>query len=124
MTTTLPFSTADCDESPRIRFVLGELILLFDYQSDSTKHHAQIIFNGAICMKFTADPFVCQEMLDAYSKVCQYDISDWVTECRKRAENSLCSDHRHFRIYFDHYGCLDVIAKHWTLNHPVECASS
>lgn len=113
MTHKLPFSTAECDESPKINFVLGSLILIFDYLFDSKKQYAEIIFDGAICMKFTADTVISQEMLDAYSKVCEYEDSDWLSQFRKQADADLGSDYKHFRIYFDHYGCLDVIAKRW-----------
>jgi hypothetical protein len=115
MTKQLPFSAADCDESPKISFVLGRLNLVFDYRCDSARRYAELVFDGAISVIFTPDSLVSEEMLDAYSKVCEYDNSVWLAQCRMESEQKWNPDLRHFRIYFDHYGCVDVIAKSWTL---------
>jgi hypothetical protein len=115
MTKQLPISTADCDESPKINFILGRMVVIFDYFFGSDKRYAEIVFDGAICVKFTPDPLVSEDMIEAYSRVCEYDNSDWLVYCRGLSEPRLSLDLRHFRIYFDHYGCVDVIAKRWDL---------
>lgn len=112
----LPFSTADCDESPKIEFVLGRLTLNFDYYSKSGKNYAEIVFEGAISMIFIADPLVTEDMLEAYSSVCEYDSSEWLIRCREKWKYDFSPDFRHYRIYFDHYGCVDVIADNWKLD--------
>ena len=82
----LPFSSADCDESPRVTFILGKLTVLFDYVSNSGQQFAELAFDRAFCLIFTPDFLVSEAMVDAYSKVCEYDNSDWLIQCREKSE--------------------------------------
>lgn len=116
----LPFSTANCDESPKIDFVLGKLNLLFDYSNGPPRKYAEIVFSGAIILNFTPDALVSEEMIDAYSNVCEYDASEWLVQCREKSNPGLRPGLKHYRVYFDHYGCVDVIAEEWVLKYPIE----
>lgn len=54
---------------------------------------------------------------DAYDTVCEINESDWVAELRNDAVPEW-RDHwvmRHFMIYMDSFGCLEVIAESATL---------
>ncbi|TCS61795.1 hypothetical protein EDD55_107204 [Varunaivibrio sulfuroxidans] len=48
-----------------------------------------------------------------YDQVCEIEKSDWVSELKTAAEPDMRHDWvmRHFMIYIDSFGCLEVIAE-------------
>lgn len=52
-------------------------------------------------------------MVEAYSRVCEVEDSNWSVSLRSTAANRgivLSASARHFVIYFDHVGCWEVLA--------------
>ncbi len=110
----LKTSTGDCDRSPNIQYSLGEMILTYGFESNETISRATLIFKGALAIRFIPDLCVCEYMIEAYSKVCRYVNSDWLVELSAEAESHASKfppDRKHFFVYFDHYGCVEVIAE-------------
>ena len=112
--TVLPHSTGDCIHGPAIKFSLGEMELTYDYLSGSGEQWAVLRFVRALAVKFTPDLAVSAEMIKAYSKVCWMDDSVWLMQTMQSAADhagTIPEDTKHLLLYFDHYGCVEVLAQ-------------
>lgn len=110
----LPHSTADCDYGPKIEFTSGEMKLSYDYEGEDTELWFALGFEGALATRFTPDISVTEQMVSAYSKVCECVNSEWlaqlVSEAKKHG-SKFPDGFKHLFVYFDHYGCVEVIAR-------------
>ncbi|HEY4248179.1 MAG TPA: hypothetical protein VGM64_15115 [Lacunisphaera sp.] len=109
----LPHSTADCNQSPEINFTLGRLDLSYDYLNTEPGKKVTLRFARAVAVKFTPDSAITADMVKAYSKVCMIEDSPWITELSDNAKQNseiIFEQTKHLIIYFDHYGCVEVLA--------------
>ncbi len=110
----LPHSTADCDHGPKIEFTLGVMKLSYDYEGEDAKLWLTLEFDGAVATRFTPDISVTEQMVSAYSKVCECVNSEWlsqlVLEARKHG-STFPNGLKHVFVYFDHYGCVEALAR-------------
>lgn len=111
----LPHSTAECDIGPEIKFNPGSLKIRYDYDSEIGEAWATLIFVGAIAQRFIPDIVTTELMTNAYSKVCVIENSSWIGELESRADSEVFSSLKHYMVYFDHNGCLEVLARDFTL---------
>ncbi len=109
----LPFSTGQCDFGPEVQFRPGECVVRYDYTGEDLKiSWVTVRFRAAIGTRFTPDPFVAADVLEAYSRVCIHRSSPWLTTLRAHPNHhQLRSELRHYLMYFDHKGGLEVIAE-------------
>lgn len=72
-----------------------------------------VIFSAVIGMRFIPDVATTLTMVKAYSVVAEVENSNWLAALRKQAAKSdmrIPDTFNHYMIYFDHVGCLEVIA--------------
>lgn len=110
---TLP-TTAETEEGPIIEHRPGEVVVRYDLEGATGIEWVTIRFIVAVALQFTPDASVTAWMVEAFSKVCARDGSPWLAKLRGRAEEReqvVPASLRHFLVYFDHYGCLEVLAE-------------
>jgi hypothetical protein len=110
----LPSSTAEADEGPVIEQCPGKLTVRYDLENESGVVWTTLAFDGAMASRFTPDPACEAWMVGAYSRVCVVDESPWLEELRRLSAKSgerIPDDRRHLLVYFDHHGCLEVVAR-------------
>ena len=114
----LPNSTGDCDHGPIVAFRHGELHVWYDHDDDWT--HIRV--GSCVAVRFTPSPSVTGMMIEAYSKVIEHPDSRWLSELRSAADSreQLSPDFRHIFVYFDHYGCLEFVARSVTVEENSE----
>lgn len=69
-------------------------------------------------MRWTYDAACPPDLVEAYSAVAEVDESAWLSELRAmadKAHTSLPANARHLAVYFDHSGCLEVVADDFRL---------
>lgn len=73
----------------------------------------KVNFIDVVAMRFTPESACTELMIDAYSRVCEVVGSRWLIELGelfKEAHEDISPAFHHFMIFFDHYGCLEVIS--------------
>lgn len=111
----LPHSTAECDTGPEILFKPGSLTVRYDYDSDIGESWGKMVFLGAIAQRFIPDIVTTELMTNCYSKICVIENSSWIAELEDRTDSEIFSSLKHFMVYFDHNGCLEVLAREFSL---------
>src|SRR5216684_3402947 len=126
MTTTteiaLPFPPSSSNKGPVLKFAEDTLELTYDaYGEDRKRHWVTIRFADVIAYCYTQDGSETAEQLKGYHKLVCDTESAWRTQIIQRWEESY-GDHayqkelggsarfKHYNIYFDHHGAVDVIA--------------
>jgi len=108
----LPFSTAECCVGPTIHFAPGECRLKYDAEDESGGVvWTEIEFAGALAIVYTPDALVTAEMVEAYSKVSVRMDSPWIGSYRGQGRHPLPQGLKHFVVYFDHSGCVEILAQ-------------
>lgn len=116
----LPQSTAECDKGPEVRFRPGQIMVRYDYESETGVTWVTLRFTSALALKFTPDIATNELMVSAYSKICEIENSSWLRDLKNNAlaQGAEMPDSlRHFLLYFDHYGCVEVIAENVALEN-------
>lgn len=91
---------------PRLMFVLDELILEYNYEGpDGAYIPREAKFQGAVGYRFTASDHCTMEQLAAYDRLLEIKSSTWIADIQNPRENL-----RHYRVFFDDYGCYEVLA--------------
>lgn len=131
----LPQSTGQCEEGPLIDYAMGNAIspvlrVRYDVEGyeDSDEDEpvwspvwTSVVFADALAMRFTPESGTTEIMADAYSCVCEVINSEWLATLEDRfvdAHHELPPSYRHLMIFFDHYGCLEVIAASASVGSP------
>lgn len=110
---SLPYSTAECDEGPILEHRPGHVTLRYDANAANGIIWTVIEFRGAIALRFTPDPACEPWMLAAYSRISEARDSTWIEDLRasaQRQSTAFPASLRHFLLYFDHVGCWEVVA--------------
>ena len=109
----LPQSTAECEDGPIIDARPGSLNVKYDAEGEEGIVWTTFGYDGALAYRFTPDSSVTEPMVQAYSKVVEVLDSEWLKDLEgvaAAAGTPLPSGIRHFVAYFDHTGCLEVLA--------------
>jgi len=114
----LPESTAECDDGPEIICKPGDCTIRYDHPSGNSIKWVSIFFRVVSALRMIPDAACSEGALEAYSKICLVEPSNWLAGLRKNAgkdSNHIPIDSKHFIIYFDHYGSVEVIAKSFSV---------
>lgn len=105
-------STAECDEGPIVRLAPGAASIIYDGEGPHGVSWTRINFAMPLATRFTSDTMTAPWMLEAYSRVCEYEESDWLLELATAAAGrpSALAQAHHYVVYFDHWGCVEVVA--------------
>lgn len=110
----LPRTTGECDSGPLFEGGFGEVQVRYDVEGEEGPVWTTIRFRGAVAVRTTPDVAVSRYMLEAFSRVCEVEGSSWVEELREagaKAGGNYGESLRHFVVYFDHEGCIEVAAQ-------------
>jgi hypothetical protein len=109
---SLRHSTGETDQGPELELRRGALIVRYDAEDDTGVVWTRLRFSPAFGARFTSAPTVEVWMIDAYSKICEVDDSAWIEELTARAREGrgALANARHFFVYFDDFGCIEVAA--------------
>lgn len=109
----LPMTTAECEEGPIVEARPGSLRVRYDAEGEDGPVWLTLAFEDALAYRFTPEVSVTELMVQAYSRVVEVLDSDW----REHLESTAAAGGaklppalRHLAIYFDHAGCLEVLA--------------
>lgn len=108
----LRFSTAETDQGPMLELRRASLTLRYDAEDEERVVWTRLEFAPVFAVRFTADPSVTAWMLEAYSKVCEVESSEWIRQIEAAAHEGhrALQRARHFVVYFDDVGCFEVVA--------------
>lgn len=110
----LPESTAQCEIGPEIRQSPGAISVRYDAEAEGGVSWTSIRFGSALASRFTPECAITELMPEAYSRLCEIEHSTWLSELRARASAQhqiIPPSQRHFMVFFDHVGCLEVVAE-------------
>jgi hypothetical protein len=118
----LPTSTGEADAGPFLEYRPDQLWVTYDAEdSIGATVWTTVLFREAIAIKFTPDEGCAPIMVEAYSRVCEFESSEWkraLLETNPRLR--LPASTRHFVLYFDEHGCLEVLAGDVSLDQSRE----
>lgn len=102
----LPFKSQEFMQGPQLHQRFAEVELRLDHETETGEYiWSAIMFRGVHALRFTAHPSCSRDQVRAYDRLVQVNRSAWL-ERLKGAEPSV----RHYRIYFDEFGCYDIAA--------------
>ncbi|MGH7957249.1 MAG: hypothetical protein ACREH8_09570 [Opitutaceae bacterium] len=118
----LPESTAGCEVGPIMHHSPGLVRVWYDTEGESSIVWTQIEFRSALATRFTPESAVTERMVVAYSRIAEVPESEWIFDIRKATEQKqqqLMPGVRHMMVFFDHHGCLEVVAKEVVITEKV-----
>ena len=109
----LPFPSTACISDPTLTDGI-ELLLSMDFDDEGVTRSASLRFVKARAFRKRAEIYCTSwHVSDVYDTVCEVQGSDWVQELRADSVPEWRDRWvmRHFMIYVDGYGCLEVVAE-------------
>ena len=110
----LPFPSTSVVRGPVLCTDGGDLLLSMDFDDDGQKRSASVRFVKQRAFRKRSEIYCTGwHVNDAYDTVCEVKGSDWVAELRNDAVPDWRDRWvmRHFMIYVDSFGCLEVVAE-------------
>jgi len=113
----LSHSTGECDIGPEILFRPGQVSIRYDIETESGVVWTELRFTGAVALRVTPDVAATEDLVSAYSRVCEVELSTWLDHLRAgEADHGLAEHLRHFIIYFDHFGAVEIVASDYQVS--------
>lgn len=110
----LPFSSTALICSPILRTEGGSLLLSMDFDDDGQERSALLRFVKQRAFRKRSEIYcTAWHVADAFDSVCEVQSADWVQELQSASVPELRNQWvmRHFMIYVDSFGCLEVVAE-------------
>jgi hypothetical protein len=105
---SLPTPSQEFDQGPHILVSPGKVTLRWDFEDESGEYAwSSAEFLGVEAVNFTGHDSCTPEQVQAYDRLVVIESSELLASLRGAGAKFL----RHYRIYFDEVGCLDVIAE-------------
>lgn len=108
----LPSTALICD--PILSTDGGDLLLSMDFDDDGARRSSRLRFVKQRAFRKRAEAYcTAWHVIDAFDTVCEVQGSDWVQELRSASAPEWRDRWimRHFMIYVDSFGCLEVVAE-------------
>ena len=119
----LPFPLTAAIRDPTLFTSGADLFLAMEFDDEGQTRPTSLPFVKARALRKRAEIHCTSwHVKDAYDTLCEVQGSDWVEELRSdsvpewRDRRVMC----HFMIYFDSFGCLEVIADDAILDNGVK----
>ena len=115
----LPFPSAAVIRGPVLCTDGGDLLLSMDFDDDGQKRLASLRFMKQRAFRKRSETYCTGwHVNDIYDTVCEVQGSDWVNELRAASAPEWRDQWvmRHFMIYVDSFGCIEVVAESVALN--------
>ncbi|MFZ4381625.1 MAG: hypothetical protein ACOYO0_06635 [Sandarakinorhabdus sp.] len=110
----LPFASTAAVGGPVLATAGGDLLLSMDFDDEGKQRSACLRFVKRRAFRERSEIYcTAWHVTDTFDTVCEVQGSDWVHELRS-ASVPEWSDYwvmRHFMIYIDSFGCIEVIAE-------------
>jgi hypothetical protein len=120
-TLTLPFPSTAAIRDPTLRTDGSDLLLSMEFDDEGAIKSASLRFVKQRAFRKRAESHCAAwHVADAYDTVCEVRESDWTRELRSDSMPRWRDFWvmRHFMIYVDSFGCLEVIAESVVLEAP------
>lgn len=107
----MPVLSQECEEGPRIRERPTGIEIEYDFRTKDRSEHRweAIMFVGVAAFSFTGFEHCSEEHAAAFDRLLEVGDSSWLSSLGRVPEGT-----KHFRIFFDDFGCYDVAAKSFT----------
>jgi len=115
----LPFPSTAVIRGPVLCTDGGDLLLSMDFDDDGQRRSASLRFVKQRAFRKRSEIYCTGwHVKDTYDMLCEIKESDWVAELRNDAVPDWRNRWvmRHFIIYVDSFGCLEVIAESTSLD--------
>lgn len=100
----------ECEEGPRLRERPNALQIEYDFRGSDGEHQWEAIeFVGVAAFSFTGFEHCSQAHARAFDRLVEVEDSEWLGSLNRPPEGT-----KHFRIFFDDFGCYDVAARTFT----------
>ena len=106
--------TGGCQIGPIVVHKPGKIDLWYDSEGDDSVVWTHVHFSSVVGFRFTPETGVDETMVTAYSKIIELPGSEWINTLEMSASERhqrLMTELRHMMLFFDHHGCLEVIAR-------------
>lgn len=110
----LPFSSTATIKGPNLYTEGGDLLLLMECNDHGQPHQICLRFVKQRAFRKRSEGYCTKwHVSDVFDTVCEVQESDWVSELRVASAPEWRNYWmmRHFMIYVDSFGCLEVIAE-------------
>lgn len=110
----LPFPSTALIGSPVLRTEAGSLLLSMGFDDDGHERLALLRFVKQRAFRKRSEIYcTAWHVADTFDTVCEVQGADWVQELRSASVPELRDQWvmRHFMIYIDSFGCLEVVAE-------------
>jgi hypothetical protein len=105
---SLPNPSQEFMHGPHILISASRVTLRWDFESETGDYEwSSAEFVGVEAVNFTAHDSCSPDQVRAYDQLVVVEPSDLLASLRGARSKFV----RHFRIYFDEIGCLDVVAE-------------
>ena len=115
----LPLASTAVTRGPTLYTDGGELLLSMDFDEDGRKRSACIRFTRQRAFLMRSEIYCTPwHVTETFDTVCEVQGSEWVQELRSAAVPEWRDRWvmRHFMIYLDSFGCLEVVAESVSLD--------
>lgn len=115
----LPLPSTEAIGSPLVCTDKGDLLLSMDFDDDGRKLSASLRFVRQRAFRKRSEIYCTGwHVTDTYDTLCEVHESDWVAELRSDAVPEWRDRWimRHFIVYVESFGCLEVIAESVSLD--------
>ena len=110
----LAFPSTAMASSPLLSTKGGDLVLSLEFDYEGIKHSSNLQFTKVRAFKKLSEIYcTAWHVVDTFDTLCEVRESVWVTEMRAAASAEWRDFWimRHFIIYVDSFGCIEVIAE-------------
>ena len=110
---TLPYPSTAAIHEPKVLSGARGLLLALVCDDEGRERQVSVLFAKPRALRTRAEIYCTVWHLDAYDTVCEVKESDWVAGLRNDAVPDWRDRWvmRHFMIYVDSFGCLEVVAE-------------
>jgi hypothetical protein len=119
----LPETNAHCEIGPIIKFRPGKVEVWYDSEGENSRMWTKLYFKIATTFRFTPQNAMPAGVVSAYSRIAEQPNSAWLAEIEAittKRHQKMFPDLRHLVVFFDHCGCLEVIAQNVEISKCVE----
>lgn len=116
----LPFASTAVPGEPALCTAGGDLLLRMDYDHEGEKRSAGVRFMQHRAHRMRSECYCTRWHIEMpYDALCEIEDSKWVDELRADAPKEWQNYWvmRHFMIYVEDFGCLEVVAESAVLNY-------
>ena len=107
----MPHMSQEFERGPEVSLAGGKLTVRYDYETVQGPYAwSGFAFDEVQAFEFVGERLCQEEQFAALDKVVEVTKSSWESRARTNVSTGHDARLRHYRIYFDDYGCLEILA--------------